>query len=78
MGENGFGLLGSRRGAFSVGATVSDGAEVVAGLVVSGALSSSLEHPAVNAPMATTAPNPAAAARCRARRFTSVMRGSHP
>ncbi|MGV0713903.1 hypothetical protein ABQE93_00730 [Mycolicibacterium sp. XJ662] len=74
MGVNGFGLLGSMRGAFSVGATVSAGADVVVGAVVSGALSSSPEQPAVKAPMVMTAPTPTTAASCLGQRFSSVMR----
>ncbi|MDA4110057.1 hypothetical protein BHQ17_08075 [Mycolicibacterium holsaticum] len=62
------------RGAFSVGETGA-GADVVVDVVVvvSGAFSSSLEQPAVKAPMAMTAPMPTTAASCRGRRFSSVM-----
>jgi hypothetical protein len=70
VGENGFGWLGSIRGAFSVGDA---GAGVVVAVVsvvwvvsvvvdVSGAFSSSLAQDAVNAPSASTPTMPAAAA----------------
>ena len=56
LGENGFGALGSRRGAFSVG-DAGGGVVVVVVVVVdvSGAFSSSLAQDAVSAPMVTIA-----------------------
>ena len=67
-GENGFGPLGSRRGAFSVGET--GGAVVVVVVVVvvvevSGAFSSSFAHAAESPTRAMIAAAPASAGRRR-------------
>ncbi|OBB72237.1 hypothetical protein [Mycobacterium sp. 852014-52144_SCH5372336] len=72
MGENGFGSLGSMRGAFSVGVAGGGGAVVVVVVVVvvvdvSGAFSSCEAQPAVNAPVASTAVTPAPASARRSK-----------
>jgi hypothetical protein len=82
VGENGFGAFGAIRGAFSVGDT-GGGADVVAAVVVvavvvvvvvvSGDSPSSLEHAAVNAPIASTAATPAMAGTRRSKPLCFVM-----
>ena len=78
MGENGFGAFGAIRGAFSVGDT-GGGADVVAAVVVvvvvvvSGDSPSSLEHAAVNAPIASIAATPAMAGTRRSKPLCLVM-----
>jgi hypothetical protein len=66
VGENGFGALGSRRGAFSVGDAGGGVVVVVVVVDVSGAFCSSLAQDAVKPTIATIAPPPATAARRRA------------
>lgn len=77
FGENGFGELGSMRGAFSVGATVAEGDVVVVVVVVvvevSGAFSSSFAHEAVKKPIAAIAVSPATVEALRSKRFCVVM-----
>jgi hypothetical protein len=83
VGENGFGAFGAIRGAFSVG-DAGGGAGVVAAVVVvavvvvvvvvvSGDSPSSLEHAAVNAPIASTAATPAMAGTRRSKPLCLVM-----
>jgi len=72
-GENGFGPLGSRRGAFSVGSPDGGGAGVVVVVVVvvvevSGAFCSSFAHAAESPTRAMTAAAPAMAGMRRAER----------
>src|SRR5690349_11667553 len=85
FGENGFGPLGSRRGACSVGSPDGGGAGVVVAVVVvvvvevSGAFCSSFAHAAESPTRAITAAAPAIAGMRRAERrdvmvFLSVPR----
>ena len=73
-GENGFGPLGSSRGAFSVGSAgaVDDGVVVVVVVEVSGAFVSSLPH-AVSAPIEMMAAIPSEAATRRVSRPVFMM-----
>ena len=80
MGENGFGLLGSMRGAFSVGDTGGGGGGgaggvvvVVVVVVVSGASGSSSAQAAVNPTIPMIAAAPAIAGSRRAKRPDLMM-----